>query len=102
MHKYYSTLEPKTPTEDDSIKKPVVISMKNVSFNYSQLKRNESGDDDTQSFYLNPVSGDIKKVRRFKLERVFGFSFLFIHGFPRFRVIWYASKVLLAVEKLHF
>lgn len=84
MHKYYSTLEPQTPTEDETGKKPIVISMKNVSFSYNQLKRNESGDDDTQNFYLNPVSGDIKKVRRFKLNRVFGFEFsLFIHGFLR-------------------
>ncbi|XP_031634883.1 multidrug resistance-associated protein 7 [Contarinia nasturtii] len=58
LQKYYSPLEPQTPTEDESTKKPVIISMNNVSFCYNKPIQNGN---DERRFLLNSISGDIKK-----------------------------------------
>lgn len=61
LEKYYSTFDTNAPTreeEEESAKRPVIISLKNASFGYNKL---DNGDE-SPIFVLNQVSGDIKKV----------------------------------------
>lgn len=62
LHKYYSVLEPQTPSEDDSNPRPIVISMKNVSFRYNIYNVQNDHGESAQNFFLRSISGEIKKV----------------------------------------
>lgn len=63
LNKFYSPLEPETPSDDDSGKKPIVINLRNVSFSYNQPNQDNNDEHEVNNgFYIGPVSGDIKKV----------------------------------------
>lgn len=62
LQKYYSRLEPRSPTDDESKKRPVVISLKSASFCFNQF--NSANRDGVPNFVINQANGDIKKVIR--------------------------------------
>lgn len=65
LHKYYSPMEAQTPNDDESNTRPIVISLKNASFCYTNINSigsNDENSDNTQNFTLSPINGDIKKV----------------------------------------
>lgn len=62
LQKYYSRLEPRSPTDDESKKRPVVISLKTASFCFNQF--NSANRDGVPNFVINQANGDIKKVIR--------------------------------------
>lgn len=70
VNKYYSKLEPHTPSDDESSKKQVVISLRNTLFCFGIMNRSESTEENetSQSFILGPINGDIKKVCEHRLE----------------------------------
>lgn len=60
LHKYYSRLEQQSPTDDESNKRPVVISLKSASFCFNQSRNENRGG--VTNFFINQANGDIKKV----------------------------------------
>lgn len=68
LHKYYSGLEPQTPTDEEASKRPVIISLRNASFRYHRFDQDDSdyqSNGGNQSFLIGPITGDIKKVTPF-------------------------------------
>lgn len=62
FRKYYSPLEVSTPSEEETSHRPIVISMKNVSFEHNaECQRLTETERHSKSFFLNSISGDIKK-----------------------------------------
>lgn len=55
-------MRPETPTEEEPNPKPIVISLRNVSFCYSNVNREANENEDNHVFIISPVTGDIKKV----------------------------------------
>lgn len=65
LHKYYSSLEPQTPTDEEASKRPVIISLRNASFRYHRIDQDDNdyqSNGGNQSFLIGPITGDIKKV----------------------------------------
>lgn len=74
LHKYYSKLEPETPTDEEASKRPIVISLRNASFRYHRFNQDDGyyqSNGGNQSFSIGPVTGDIKKVMAFQYRLVF-------------------------------
>lgn len=65
LHGYYSKLDPQTPTDEESSKRPVIISLRNATFRYHRIDQRDSDDtnDDNRNFSIGPITGDIKKVK---------------------------------------
>lgn len=66
LHKYYSNLEPQTPTDEEASKRPIVISLRNASFRYHRFNQDDGdyqSNGGNQSFLIGPITGDIKKVK---------------------------------------
>lgn len=67
LEKYYSPLITDVcdnqSSEDESAKKPVIISIRNATFYFNQFNPIDNGDenDENQNFFLRQISGDIKK-----------------------------------------
>lgn len=70
LHKYYSKLEPQTPTDEESSKRPVIISLRNASFHYHRIDQSESDNSTSgnRNFFIGPITGDIKKVTHFNIS----------------------------------
>lgn len=65
LHRYYSRLEPQTPTDEEASKRPIVISLRNASFRYHRFNQDDGdyqSNGGNQSFLIGPITGDIKKV----------------------------------------
>lgn len=67
LHKYYTPLESESVSEDESGRRPVLINLKNCSFCHKMFPQNDDDYDDEndgnmQNFFLQSVSGQIKKV----------------------------------------
>lgn len=62
-------MEPQTPTDEESSKRPVVISLRNASFRYYRFNQDDSeyqSNGGNQSFFIGPITGNIKKVCHLK------------------------------------
>lgn len=80
LHRYYSQLEPQTPTDEEASKKPTVISFLNASFRYNRYDQGRGeyqSNGVNQRFKIGPVTGDIKKVPSISFRQCVSYTFPF-------------------------